>query len=243
MPPNTSSTPLRWQTLTGIHADSSEMLVGPRPYTTACVLLKQPDKQNACSDGEHWLLLGSSVQHPGRSFHYRAGQPRGGKEPQGPQDRSQGCRTSGRPPETRPYPRQLYPAQTHSRPARSNSPTTAIDTRCDARAKPDRKTSGTRERQNWKCSQRCIWCFRTEYVVSSARGENNGRRDRSFGARSSKIRAVCANQRPYGSARGVSGDWYPYRDRKLRLLPGKSVNPCRHSSTNLWSTGELGDQA
>jgi hypothetical protein len=24
--------------------------------------------------------------------------------------------------------------------------------------------------------------------------------------------AVCANERPYGSVRGVSGDWYPYRD-------------------------------
>ena len=35
---------------------------------------------------------------------------------------------------TRPYPRQLHPAQAHSRPARSNSPTTAIDTRCDAGA-------------------------------------------------------------------------------------------------------------
>jgi hypothetical protein len=29
----------------------------------------------------------------------------------------------------------------------------------------------------------------------------------------SAIRAVCANQRPYGSVRGVSGNWYPYRDR------------------------------
>src|ERR1700722_19440095 len=100
---------------------------------------------------EHWLLLGSSVQHPGRSFHCRAGQPRGGKEPQGPQDGSQGCRTSGRPPATRSYPRQLHPAQAHSRPAGSNSPTTAIDTRWGGR-EPGRKTSGTRERQNWKCS-------------------------------------------------------------------------------------------
>ena len=31
---------------------------------------------------------------------------------------------------------------------------------------------------------------------------------------SSKIRAVCANERPYGSVRGVSGNRYPYRDRR-----------------------------
>jgi len=101
------------------------------------------------STGSYWVPVFNILEG---SFHYRAGQPRGGKEPQGPQDGSQGCRTSGRPPATRPYPRQLHPAQAHSRPARSNSPTTAIDTRCDARAKLGRKTSGTRERQNWKCS-------------------------------------------------------------------------------------------
>src|SRR6202165_1712453 len=28
----------------------------------------------------------------------------------------------------------------------------------------------------------------------------------------SKIRTVCANERPYGSVRGVPGDRYPYRD-------------------------------
>ncbi len=30
---------------------------------------------------------------------------------------------------------------------------------------------------------------------------------------SSSIRAVCANERSYGSVRGVPGDWYPYRDQ------------------------------
>ena len=29
----------------------------------------------------------------------------------------------------------------------------------------------------------------------------------------SEIGAVCANERSYGSVRGVPGDWYPYRDR------------------------------
>ena len=29
----------------------------------------------------------------------------------------------------------------------------------------------------------------------------------------SEIRAVCANERPYGSERGVPGNRYPYRDR------------------------------
>jgi len=29
----------------------------------------------------------------------------------------------------------------------------------------------------------------------------------------SELRAVCANQRPYGSVRGVPGNRYPYRDR------------------------------
>ncbi len=29
----------------------------------------------------------------------------------------------------------------------------------------------------------------------------------------SEIRAVCANERPYGSVRGVPGNWYPYRDQ------------------------------
>jgi len=31
---------------------------------------------------------------------------------------------------------------------------------------------------------------------------------------SSAIRAVCANERLYGSVRGVPGNWYPYRDRR-----------------------------
>jgi len=31
---------------------------------------------------------------------------------------------------------------------------------------------------------------------------------------SSTIRAVCANERLYGSVRGVPGNWYPYRDRR-----------------------------
>src|SRR5712691_7124421 len=31
---------------------------------------------------------------------------------------------------------------------------------------------------------------------------------------SSEIRAVCANERSYGSVRGVPGNWYPYRDRR-----------------------------
>src|SRR6516162_5336505 len=36
---------------------------------------------------------------------------------------------------------------------------------------------------------------------------------------SSKIRAVCANERMYGSVRGVPGNWYPYRDRRQLILP------------------------
>jgi hypothetical protein len=35
----------RWRTVTETRAGSSEMPVEPRRYTTACVLLKQPDKQ------------------------------------------------------------------------------------------------------------------------------------------------------------------------------------------------------
>ena len=38
-------TPLRWRTVTGIRAGSSEMLDAARTYTTPCGLLKQPDKQ------------------------------------------------------------------------------------------------------------------------------------------------------------------------------------------------------
>jgi len=38
----------------------------------------------------------------------------------------------------------------------------------------------------------------------------------------SEIRAVCANERPSGSVRGVCGNWYPYRDW-LKQEPGRSV--------------------
>ena len=41
----TPGTPLRWRTVTGIRADSSEMLGAARLYTTPWGLLKQPDKQ------------------------------------------------------------------------------------------------------------------------------------------------------------------------------------------------------
>jgi hypothetical protein len=41
----------------------------------------------------------------------------------------------------------------------------------------------------------------------------------------SELRAVCANQRPYGSVRGVPGDRHPYRDGYLlemsQFLVGK----------------------
>jgi hypothetical protein len=40
-----TGTRLRWRTVTETRAGSSEMPVEPRRYTTACVLLKQPDKQ------------------------------------------------------------------------------------------------------------------------------------------------------------------------------------------------------
>jgi len=43
--PSTTGTPLRWRTATEIRASSSEMPVEPRRYTTACAVLKQPDKQ------------------------------------------------------------------------------------------------------------------------------------------------------------------------------------------------------
>jgi len=35
----------------------------------------------------------------------------------------------------------------------------------------------------------------------------------SFEARSAPLPYPTANQRTYGSVRGVSGNWYPYRDR------------------------------
>jgi len=44
--PGTPGTQLRWQTVTGTRSGSSEMLGVPRPYTTPCGLLKQPDKQS-----------------------------------------------------------------------------------------------------------------------------------------------------------------------------------------------------
>jgi hypothetical protein len=46
-----TGTRLRWRTETGIRAGSSEMPVEPPRYTTACVLLKQPDKQKTPSKG------------------------------------------------------------------------------------------------------------------------------------------------------------------------------------------------
>src|SRR5688500_15836102 len=47
------------------------------------------------SDGEHRVVLDSSIQFVGRTFHCRVGEPGGGKESKGPQDRSQGCGASG----------------------------------------------------------------------------------------------------------------------------------------------------
>jgi len=49
--PSTTGTPLRWRTATEIRASSSEMPVEPRRYTTACAVLKQPDKQIVASGG------------------------------------------------------------------------------------------------------------------------------------------------------------------------------------------------
>jgi hypothetical protein len=43
----------------------------------------------------------------------------------------------------------------------------------------------------------------------------------------SKIGAVCANERSYGSVRGVPGDWYPYRDLRI---PNRAL---MHSLRNL----------
>ena len=47
--PDKLGTPLRWRTVTGIRAGSSEMLGEARPYATSCGLLKQPDKQKTPS--------------------------------------------------------------------------------------------------------------------------------------------------------------------------------------------------
>src|ERR1019366_669047 len=51
-------TPLRWRTVSGIRAGSSEMLDAARPNTTPCGLLKQPDKQMVFSE-EKPLFRGS----------------------------------------------------------------------------------------------------------------------------------------------------------------------------------------
>src|SRR5262252_2744841 len=41
---------------------------------------------------------------------------------------------------------------------------------------------------------------------------------------SSAIRTGCAKKRPSGSVRGVSREWYPYRDLKMPLAGVLSVN-------------------
>ena len=43
---------------------------------------------------------------------------------------------------------------------------------------------------------------------------------------SSEIRAVCANERSYGSVRGVPGNWYPYRDRRRISETTSSLRVC-----------------
>jgi hypothetical protein len=76
--PGTSGTQLQWRTVTGTRAGSSEMLGVPRPYTTPCGLLKQPDKQKVFSTGIWWIglrinLCGSNCQtflHNGRTDSY-----------------------------------------------------------------------------------------------------------------------------------------------------------------------------
>jgi hypothetical protein len=35
--------------------------------------------------------------------------------------------------------------------------------------------------------------------------------------------AVCANERPYGSVRGVPGDWYPYRGWFGKIAAGRWI--------------------
>ena len=52
--PSMTGTRLRSRTVTEIRAGSSEMTVEPRRYTTACVLLKQPDKQKVVSRVGLW---------------------------------------------------------------------------------------------------------------------------------------------------------------------------------------------
>jgi hypothetical protein len=47
--PSMTGTRPRWRTATGIRAGSSEMPVEPLRYATACVSLKQPDKQKRAS--------------------------------------------------------------------------------------------------------------------------------------------------------------------------------------------------
>jgi len=49
----------------------------------------------------------------------------------------------------------------------------------------------------------------------------------------SKIRTVCANERPHGSVRGVSGNRHPYRDllRASARSPGRD-RLSRRSATN-----------
>jgi hypothetical protein len=54
--PSMTGTRLRWRTGTGIRVGSSEMPVEPPRYTTACGLLKQPDKQKVFSPGI-WCIL------------------------------------------------------------------------------------------------------------------------------------------------------------------------------------------
>jgi hypothetical protein len=60
--PGTPGTQLRWQTVTGTRSGSSEMLGVPRPYTTPCGLLKQPDKQKVFSPGIWWCILFHRVE-------------------------------------------------------------------------------------------------------------------------------------------------------------------------------------
>ena len=42
----------------------------------------------------------------------------------------------------------------------------------------------------------------------------------SFEARSAPLPYPTANERSYGSVRGVPGNWYPYRDQSRRCFVG-----------------------
>src|SRR6516164_5310199 len=80
-------------------------------------------------------------------------------------------------------------------------------------------------------------CTRETLASRTARAPSLSRA--TLRRQSSEIRAVCANERKYGSVRGVPGNWYPYRDRPPTFETTSSLSASGRESVPSWGSSSL----